>query len=341
MKIAIVETALIDPSRDAGARAIYDLQSSLLRLGFESEIFYEGEALRKHIRSYRANGIIVSRCTTMMRARDFKLLFNLPIILWAQDLESRRYSLHEKLDGKPAQDSLLLALLEKTAISLADVAVFPTQQDVDNASRRYSSNNIVCHPYFSFGTHEQDLTKPREKDLVFIGSSGHPPNVDGLNWFLDSCWNTVSERSDVSRLWVIGDWDTKNFKNYPGVHFTKKISEANVNRIMRGSMIGISPLRFGAGLKRKTLQYLYSGLLTVATDYGLEGLSSEKDDICWRRANTSGDFAAAVIKALEEPREAANVALAGQQFLLSHYSEEIFDQNLREILNMVGLNSRI
>ena len=341
MKIAIVEAALIDPSRDAGARAIYDLQSSLFRLGFESEIFYEGEELRKHIRGYRANGIIVSRCTTMMRARDFKLLFNLPIILWAQDLESKRYGLHEKLDGKPAQDSLILALLEKTAISIADVAVFPTQKDVDNASRKYSLSNIVCHPYFSFGAHEQDATYPREKDLVFIGSSGHPPNVDGLNWFLDSCWNTVSEKSDKSRLWVIGDWDTKNYKNYPGVHFTKKISEADVNRIMQGSMIGISPLRFGAGLKRKTLQYLYSGLLTVATDYGLEGLSSEEDDICWRRANTSGDFVAAVIKALEDPQETANIALAGQRFLLNQYSEEIFDEHLREILNQVGIKTRI
>ena len=151
------------------------------------------------------------------------------------------------------------------------------------------------------------------------------------------CWNTVSEKSDKSRLWVIGDWNTKNYKNYPGVHFTKKISEANVNRIMKASMIGISPLRFGAGLKRKTLQYLHSGLLTVSTDYGLEGLSSKEDDICWRRANTSGDFVAAILKALEDPQESANIALAGQRFLLSHYSEEIFDENMREIVNRVGL----
>ena len=339
MKIAIVEAALIDPSRDAGARAIYDLQSSLFRLGLESEIFYEGEELRKQIHGYRANAIIISRCTPMMRVRDFKSLFNLPIILWAQDLESRRQSLHEKLNGKPAQDSLLLALLEKTAISLADVAVFPTQKDVDNASRKYLSNNIVCHPYFSFRAFERDLTHAREKDLVFIGSSDHLPNVDGLNWFLNTCWNTVSERSDKSRLWVIGDWSTNDFKNYPGVHFTKQISETNVHRIMQGSMIGISPLRFGAGLKRKTLQYLYSGLLTVATDYGLEGLPSEEDDICWRRANTPEDFVAAVLKSLEDPQETANIAQAGQQFLLSHYSEEIFDENLREILNMVGLKT--
>ena len=341
MKIAIVEAALIDPSRDAGARAIYDLQSSLFRLGFESEIFYEGEELRKQIHGYRANAIIISRCTLMMRARDFKSLFNLPIILWAQDLESRRQSLHEKLAGKPAQDSLLFALLEKTAISLSDVAVFPTQKDVENASRKYLSSNIVCHPYFSFGAPEQDLTYRREKDLVFIGSSGHLPNVDGLNWFLDSCWNTVIEKSDKSRLWIIGDWNADNFKNYPGVHFTKKISEAKVNRIMQGSMIGISPMRFGAGLKRKTLQYLYSGLLTVATDYGLEGLPSKEDDICWRRANTSEDFVAALLKALEDPQETANIAQAGQRFLLSHYSEEIFDENLREILNTVGLKTSI
>jgi hypothetical protein len=113
MKIAIVETSLIDPFRDAGARAIFDLQSSLVRLGFETKIFYESEKLRSQINKYKANAIIVSRCTTMARARDFKSLFNLPIILWAQDLESSRQSLYEKLNNKPAQGSLLATLREK------------------------------------------------------------------------------------------------------------------------------------------------------------------------------------------------------------------------------------
>ena len=341
MKIAIVETSLIDPFRDAGARAIFDLQSSLVRLGFETKIFYEGEKLRSQIHKYKANAIIVSRCTTMARARDFKSLFNLTIILWAQDLESSRQSLYEKLNNKPAQGSLLATLREKNAILAADITVFPTQKDVDAASRKYPSNNIVCHPYFFFRAHGSDSTYQRKKDLVFIGSSGHLPNIDGLNWFLESCWKKVVEKSEESNLWVIGDWNTNNFKIYPGVHFTKQISEINVNRIMQGSMIGISPLRFGTGLKRKTLQYLHSGLLTVATDYGLEGLPSEEDDICWRRANTSEDFVAAVLKALEDPRETPNIALAGQQFLLNHYSEEIFDSNLRDILNAVGLKTRV
>lgn len=341
MKIAIIETSLIDPFRDAGARAIFDLYSSLVRLGFETKIFYESEKLRSQIHKYKANAIIVSRCTTMVRARDFKSLFNLPIILWAQDLESRRQSLYEKLHKKPAQDSLLATLREKNAILAADVTVFPTQNDVDAASRKYSSNNIAYHPYFSFNALERDPTYPREKDLVFIGSPGHLPNVDGLNWFLESCWKRVIEKSDKSRLWVIGDWNTNDFKNHPGVHFTKQISETNVNRIMQGSMIGISPLRFGAGLKRKTLQYLHSGLLTVATDYGLEGLPSEEDDICWRRANAPEDFVAAVLDALENPERTVDIVLAGQQFLLNHYSEEIFDDNLRDILNAVGLKTRV
>jgi hypothetical protein len=78
-------------------------------------------------------------------------------------------------------------------------------------------------------------------------------------------------------------------------------------------------------------------LLTVATDFGLEGLPSEEDDMCWRRANTAGDFVEAVLSALEDPEKTVDIALDGQRFLLSHYSEEIFDESLREILNTVGL----
>ena len=79
----------------------------------------------------------------------------------------------------------------------------------------------------------------------------------------------------------------------------------------------------------------------MATDFGLEGLPSEEDDMCWRRAHSARDFVEAVLNALEDPEKTVDIALTGQRFLLSHYSEEIFDENLRDILNAVGLKTRV
>lgn len=337
MKIAIIEGSVIDPSRDAGSQAIFDLQSSLCRLAIESKIFYVGEKLRKQLENYGANVLIVSRPDPMARSQDFRARFKVPIIYWAQDLHSRRISLYEKLTSAPAQSSLSMAFMEKIAISSADIAVFPTGEDVVAARRKYILENIVHHPYFSFTDSGLADFSERKKNLVFIGSSQHLPNLDGLVWFLDSCWSLVREKENKSQLWVIGDWEDNKtlFEKYPGVRVTGKITEENVQSVMQSSLIGIAPLRFGAGLKRKTLQYLHSGLVTVSTDFGLAGLNKDHDDTCWRRANEPADFVNAILQVFDTPQEAAKMSEAGRKYVLSEYSAEIFDAKLQQILNTI------
>lgn len=337
MKVAIIEGGLIDPSRDAGSRAVFDLQQSLTRLSFVAKIIYVDEKILDQLIAFRPDAIIVSRYANLLKTRGVRSLLNVPLILWAQDLHSRRTSLHELLKKKTASHSLLETIMERAAISLCDVSVFPTQNDVKNATRKYRLNNILCHPYFYFGTPQQETVLVREPDLVFIGSSGHSPNLEGLKWFLNSCWPKIYSQSNKTKLWVIGDWDSQKFSNQDRVFYTRKIDEAQVFRIMQKSMIGISPLQFGAGLKRKTLQYLHSGLSVVTTDFGVEGLPLSGDDLYWRRANNAEQFVESVLNILANPAEALKMGNAGQKFVLNNYSKEIFDERLLQILAEVGL----
>ena len=337
MNVAIIEQNLIDPSRDAGSRAVFDLQASLTRLSFVSKIFYVDEEIQAQIIAFRPDTIIVSRYQALLKIREIKSIFSVPILLWAQDLHSRRTSLYESLNKKTASYSLLEAIMERAAISLSDIAVFPTAKDVQNASRKYQLNNILHHPYFYFDTPQQETDLVREPNLVFIGSSNHLPNFDGLKWFLEYCWPKIYSENNKTKLWVIGDWDKQKFANQDGVLFTKNIDEDTVSRIMQKSMIGISPLRFGAGLKRKTLQYLHSGLSVVTTDFGVEGLPLTEDGLYWRRANTPEQFVESILNILANPAEAFKMAKAGQKFLMSNYSKEIFDERLLQILTKVDL----
>lgn len=339
MRIALVEERLVDPFRDAGARAIIDLQDSLTRLGHKSKIFYQGKHLRKQIHRYRASAILVSRPFVMAGCNDFKQLFRVPIIFWAQDFHSRRQSLGEKLGGASAHSSFLTSLVEKSALIAADVSVFPTFEEAEAVSKRFSLANTTSHPYFSFTDGEHPKLLERKRDIVFIGSSDHMPNREGLTWFLNSCWPSLHCKFSETRVWVIGNWDNSKLPQgkHLAVEFTGQIPEDQVNSIMKSSLIGISPLRFGAGIKRKTLQYLHSGLITVATDFGLEGLPNELDNKSWYRANGEEEFSKTLATILERPNTVGRISQAGREYVLKDFSEDKFDRRLTEILCQAGL----
>ena len=47
--------------------------------------------------------------------------------------------------------------------------------------------------------------------------------------------------------------------------------------LMAGAGVAIAPLRYGAGVKRKVVQYLAGGIATVTTPVGAQGLWGEGD----------------------------------------------------------------
>jgi glycosyltransferase involved in cell wall biosynthesis len=114
--------------------------------------------------------------------------------------------------------------------------------------------------------------------LVFVGGSNHHPNRDGLLWFLKYVWPELKRRLPTSELTVCGHWENGILPSESeNVEFTGQIPEAALLDILSNSTIGISPLRFGAGMKRKTLSYFSSGLPVVSTKYGVEGLASSPE----------------------------------------------------------------
>ena len=338
MRAAILEASPIDPERDAGARAITDLRDSFERIGFETNLLVENLNLEDSLAKFRADVIVVSRPSTMIRARYLKTELGIPLLYWAHDLHAKRISLAEELSGASASTSLAMSFVEQLAISSADLAVFPTKEDLDAASRRYSASNIEQHQYFSFRPSPEILKSTREETLVFIGSSAHPPNPDGLRWFLKDCWPLIHDQATSARLQIIGEWKDSDIyrESHVAVEFLGQLDEEEVGYVMSRSLIGISPLRFGAGLKRKTLQYLASGLAVVSTDFGLQGLPRSLDNKSWIRANTKNDFANAIIGLIQKQSLTKEISESGYGFVNQTFSEEAFDSGLLRLLKAVG-----
>jgi glycosyltransferase involved in cell wall biosynthesis len=335
LRAAIIEANPIDPERDAGARAITDLRDSFVRIGFETTLLVENPNLENTLANFNSDVIVVSRASTMIRAQHFRKEFNAPVLYWAHDLQAKRISLREGIEGTSASASLVISFIEQLAISSADLAVFPTKEDSNEARRKYCLSNIEQHQYFSFNSQPRASEPAREDNIVFIGSPEHAPNPDGLCWFLEDCWPWIHDKANSAKLKIIGAWQDSEISNedHYGVEFTGPLSEVEVGNIMSESLIGVSPLRFGAGLKRKTLQYLDQGLALVSTDFGLQGLPRSQDHKSWIRANTSNDFVDAIIGLLSDRSLTNEISKSGNEFLRQSFPEQAFDSGLARILN--------
>lgn len=112
------------------------------------------------------------------------------------------------------------------------------------------------------------------KDILFVGNFRHPPNADGLQWFLDSIWPFVHTKRPKLTLHIVGASAPEHLvKISEGMTVVFHGRVENIQEIIDASRINIAPLRYGAGAKGKISQALASGLPTIATTEAADGMN--------------------------------------------------------------------
>ncbi len=151
---------------------------------------------------------------------------------------------------------------------------------------------------------------PREFEgrLMALGS-GNIANIDGLAFFLAEIWPRIAE-SSVARLLVAGR--VAELVEIPaGVETMPTLP--NVGDAYDLADIAIVPVRFGTGLKIKTIEALGRGKPTVSTFVGAEGLESAHGTALLV-ADSPEDFANAVRSLLEDAAERQRLSSAALDF---------------------------
>ena len=122
----------------------------------------------------------------------------------------------------------------------------------------------------------------KKKILSFVGPSRHPPNVAGLQWFLENCWNDLKKKDGEFTLQIIGEWDhslketfSKKFPEIKFRGFIPDLEEFIKNTIM------IVPINIGSGIRMKILEAISLGIPVVSTVIGAQGLPLEDQIDCY------------------------------------------------------------
>ncbi|GAB4033950.1 glycosyltransferase [Spirosoma jeollabukense] len=123
--------------------------------------------------------------------------------------------------------------------------------------------------------HASPIYKPSLRHKAFnVGyiASTYLPNIDGINWFINSVWKNI--KTSESTLHIYGNVcshvnDCENVKKHGFI--------SNVMIAYESVDIIVNPVRFGAGMKIKNVEALCAGLPLLTTTHGISGMDDAKD----------------------------------------------------------------
>lgn len=340
LRIAICEAGELAPERDAGSRAMIDALEGFHRLGHEVRLVVEAHgSFLERVREFRPDVLIVSRPGLFVRVAEPLSTLGAPLVYWAHDLHFVRVGLQASFDAAADERAAaVLRFIERRCFERADLVVLPTTEEVAAAALEFPDARAIAIDYFAMPMQADRTAPPASRTLVFVGGPRHAPNRDGVRWFAAEVLPSVRDAIPAAELLVVGEWDRDAgpLRSQPGIRFTGALPDAEVDALLQRAWVGVAPLRFGAGMKRKTLHYLSHGLPVVGSGFAVEGLTdgAGRTPGVQVAASDPGDWLAA-IRALEDEAGWMLRSRAGAAFVRHRFSADSFDAGLSRVLEAV------
>ncbi len=180
----------------------------------------------------------------------------------------------------------------------------------------------------------------RARELLFVGGFDHPPNADGLLWFVREIWPGVKAEVPEARLTVVGSnptTDVLGLKQINGIDVIGYVQETAP--YLDRAAISIAPLRYGGGMKGKVCEALASGLPVVTTSFGAQGLNAI-DGEHLMIADDPEQFAECVVRLLRDEDRSEQMGRSGQSLISALCSPDAVSGELQDMTTWVASRPR-
>jgi glycosyltransferase involved in cell wall biosynthesis len=123
-------------------------------------------------------------------------------------------------------------------------------------------------------------TRPLDPDggdpptVLFVGSFGHPPNVDGASWLAETIFPRVAARVPEARLELVGHAPGAEVRALAGGPVSVHASVPDVTPYLERAAVVVAPIRIGGSMRGKVLEALAAGKALVATPRAAEGIAA-------------------------------------------------------------------
>ncbi len=331
-RLLIIDDRIPIPALGAGFPRMYDFARELAETddvhvavlptatdaGDPSELAAAGiEIVRTSLREHLAEPGTAYDVVVISRPNNFidnshvirSLLPGVPIIYDVEALFHRRMQKQIPFVDDPVLrrklviDAEEMKQFETAIVAMADHVVCLSEDEAAFVRGIGAPEHVSVKPPLLNGIIPSTAPFAERNDIIMVASwvaGWGSPNCDGLSWFLDEVFPLVQEQVPWATLRVSGADPPIELRERErfGVVFQGHIP--NLMDFYGTARVVISPVRFGSGVKIKTVEAMQYGIPVVSTEVGAEGIDLHGLDAL-EITDDPEEFAQAVCTLLTDP----------------------------------------
>lgn len=241
-----------------------------------------------------------------------------PKVLVVADVKSvvwwRRFCAAPTLRARLAAFAEMLRFLrfERRACGQFDLLVAMSESDREHLRRLTGHPNILVIPNgVDLGYFQSPVDAPIADRVVFTATMDHPPNLDGILFFVREVWPLVRAARPAATLDIVGANPPAAVRSLAGESIRVTGFVPDTRPYLAAATVFICPLRFASGTRLKILEAMAMGKAVVSTTVGAEGIACKHGrDILL--ADDPGEMAACVVDILRDGSRAAALGSAAR-----------------------------
>ncbi len=159
------------------------------------------------------------------------------------------------------------------------------------------------------------------QSILHLGTMFWPPNIDGVLWFAERAFPRILEQVPEARFIIVGKTPPATVESLP-----QRVRNINVtgyvpqpDPYLKQAAAFIVPLHAGGGMRVKIVDAWGWGLPIVSTTIGAEGIEVRNGENILL-ADSSADFAAAVVRLLQDPALGERLRENGRAWVEERYN---------------------
>lgn len=266
---------------------------------------------------------------------DFiKLNTKAKIVYFGHDLHFLREKRQFDLENRPEllESSKKWKQLEFDIFNKSDVIFTVSCDEKDIINKELPHACVENIPLYFYNNPSKKINSFKNRsNLLFVGGFSHAPNVDGLLWFFDNVWKKIEAQNSIIKLIVVGSNMPKSILDLNSDRIVIKgyLSDEELDELYKTVKISIIPLRYGAGVKGKTVESIYRAIPIVSTSIGIEGMLDIKSII--KPCDNPNDFAKKILSIYNNENE-----LVKESEQLSIYANKYFiKESIKNKINQI------
>lgn len=268
--------------------------------------------------------VLLNRPHITIKYIDFiKKTTEAKILYYGHDLHFARELKQYEVEGDPKllESSRKWKETETYIFNNAHVILTPSDDEKQQIAELVPAGKIESiRPYIFEKMNEPIKNFSGRNRILFVGGFTHKPNVDAVLWFVKDVWPLVLNVLPDAHFTVVGSNAPMEILQLDSGSVSVKgfLSDDELDSIYRQTRITVVPLRYGAGVKGKTVEALQQGIPVVSTSFGVEGLPWDSSFL--EAADTAEDFARQIIELYHDEKRLTDLSRQSIDYIKANFT---------------------